>query len=190
VTGVLDLDGANPWRTEARRVIFANQRLRLIEDQVIQPDGGSGSYVYVQIETPIVAVVPVDAEGYVHLVRQWRYPWRRNSWELPAGSAELDEAPLEAAQRELAEEVGLCAADWQALPGVYPSATIDGEWYLYLAGGLEPAPAGRYHRDPGEHDLITRRVPLAEAVEAGLDGRIVHGMTVVALLRAARRLGI
>jgi 8-oxo-dGDP phosphatase len=190
MTVELHLDGANPWRTEASRVIYANQRLRLLEDRVIQPDGGSGSYVYVQIETPIVAVVPVDAEGYVYLVRQWRYPWRRNSWEIPAGGAEPNEAPLEAARRELAEEVGLCAADWQPLPGVYPSATIDGQWYLYLAGGLEPAPVGCYHRDPGEHDLITQRMPLAEAVEAGLDGRIVHGMTVVALLRAARRFGI
>jgi len=187
---VLDLDGPNPWRTRARRVVFANQRLRLLEDQVVQPDGGAGTYVFLQIETPIVAVVPVDADGQTYLVRQWRYPWGRNSWEIPAGGGEPGEAPVDGARRELAEEVGLCASDLEPLPDGYASASIDGHWHLFLARGLEPAPPGRHRRDPGEHDLIVRRVPLVEAVEAALDGRIAHFGSVVGLLRAARRLGI
>jgi len=185
---VLELDGPNPWRTEASRVVFENSRMRLVEDAVIQPDGGQGTYVYVQIDKPVVAVVPVDAEGYVYLVRQWRYPWGRNSWEIPSGGGEIDEAPIDAARRELAEEVGLCASEWLPLAGGYPSATMSSNWHLFLARGLEVAPDGRHHRDPGEHDLITRRLPLAEAVEAALDGRIAHGMSVVGLVRAARRL--
>jgi 8-oxo-dGTP pyrophosphatase MutT (NUDIX family) len=190
VTDILDLDGPNPWRTQASRVIFANQRLRLLEDDVIQPDGDSGTYVYVQVETPIVAVVPVDAEGYVYLVRQWRYPWRRNSWEIPAGSSEPDEAPIDGARRELAEEVGLCAAYLEPLPGGHASATIDSHFHLFLGRGLGLAPAGRHQLDPGEHDLIVRRLPMVDAIEAALDGRIAHFTSVVGLLRAARRLGL
>ena len=88
MTDLLDLDGANPWRTESTRVVFEDSRLRLREDRVIQPDGEPGVYVYLEVHTPVVAVVPIDDEGNVYLVRQWRYPWGRNSWEIPSGGAE------------------------------------------------------------------------------------------------------
>jgi ADP-ribose pyrophosphatase len=185
---LFDVDGPNPWRTEASRVVFENQRLRLIQDQVIQPDGGPGDYVYVQVRGPIVAIVAVDDDRQVYLVRQWRYPWRANSWEIPSGGGTPEETPLECAQRELAEEVGLCASDWQSLGGGRSSATIDGDWHFFLARGLATEPSGQHARDGSEHDLITQRVPLATAVDAALDGRIMHGMSVVGLVRAARRL--
>jgi 8-oxo-dGTP pyrophosphatase MutT (NUDIX family) len=190
VTDLLDVDGANPWRTESTRVVFEDSRLRLREDRVIQPDGEPGVYVYVEVHIPIVAVVPIDDQGHVYLVRQWRYPWRRNSWEIPSGGGEPGETPLESAQRELAEEVGLHAAHWEAMAGGHSSATLTGEWHFFMARELQPVNTGQHQRDGAEQDLIARRVPLAVAIEAALDGRIEHGMSVVGLLRAARRLGI
>jgi 8-oxo-dGTP pyrophosphatase MutT (NUDIX family) len=190
VTDLLDVEGPNPWRTESTRVIFEDSRLRLREDRVVQPDGEPGVYVYLEVHTPIVGVVPIDDEGHVYLVRQWRYPWRRNSWEIPSGGGEPGESPLEAAQRELAEEVGLQAAHWEAMAGGHSSATLTGQWHFFMARGLQPVNTARHQRDGAEQDLIARRVPLATAVDAALDGRIEHGMSVVGLLRAARRLGI
>jgi ADP-ribose pyrophosphatase len=125
----------------------------------------------------------------VHLVRQWRYPWSCNSWEIPAGHGGLDEEPLHAARRELAEEVGLVARDWESLGSAFSSASIKAHYQLFLARGLEPSPGGIV-RDGAEHDMITCRLPLAEAVAAAADGRIVHALSVVGLLRAARRLGV
>jgi 8-oxo-dGTP pyrophosphatase MutT (NUDIX family) len=186
----LDLDGSNPWRTDSTHVVFDDGRLRLRQDVVTQPDGQPGTYVYLEVLTPIVAVVPIDHAGNVYLVRQWRYPWARNSWEIPAGGGEADETALAAAQRELAEEVGLRASDWESLGGGYSSATINGHWHMFLARGLERTHVAHYQRDPTEHDLITRSVPLADAVAAAMDGRIEHGMSALGLLRAARRLGI
>jgi 8-oxo-dGTP pyrophosphatase MutT (NUDIX family) len=186
---LLDVAGANPWRTQSSRVVYDNGRLRLCEDQVLQPDGEQGSYAYLQLPWPVVGMVPISEDGYVHLVRQWRYPWRRNSWEIPAGHCEIGEDPLHGAQRELAEEVGLHAADWQPLGTGFSSATVSARYHLYLARGLSPA--GQDHRrDGAERDMIARRVPLVEAIEAAMDGRIEGMLSVAGILRAARRLGI
>jgi 8-oxo-dGTP pyrophosphatase MutT (NUDIX family) len=185
----LDTSGANPWRTQATSVIYDNGHLRVREDDVVQPDGAPGRYTYIESMWPVVGIVPVTDDGQVYLVRQWRYPWRRNSWEIPAGHGELNEEPLQSAQRELAEEVGLQAASWESLGKGYGSAAIDAQYHLFLARELSPA-SGVAHRDGGEHDMIACSVPLSQAVEAAMDGRIVHAFTVVGLLRAARRLGV
>jgi 8-oxo-dGDP phosphatase len=146
----------------------------------------SSSPTVSRARTPIV---PVADDGCVYLVRQWRYPWRRNSWEIPAGHGEPNELPIDGAKRELAEEVGVQAETWQPLGSGYASATMNARYHLFLARGLSPAPAG-HTRDGAEDDLIAMRVPLDEAVQAALDGRIEHSMSVVGLLRAARRLGL
>jgi 8-oxo-dGDP phosphatase len=184
----LELDGPNPWQTTAERVVFDNGRLRLRDDLVVQPDGVPGRYAYLQVDQPIVAIVALDEDHCVYLVRQWRYPWRRNSWEIPSGGAEPDETPLVAAQREFAEEVGLLAEIWEPLGEGYSSATVDSHWHFFLARGLSQD--GAHQRDGAEEDLVARRVLLADAVAAAMDGRIAHGMSVVAILRTARRLGI
>jgi 8-oxo-dGTP pyrophosphatase MutT (NUDIX family) len=186
---LLDVSGANPWHTQSRRIVFDNGRLRLCEDLVLQPDGEPGSYTYLELPWPVVAIVPVSDDGCVYLVRQWRYPWQRNSWEIPAGHCEPDEQPLLGAQRELAEEVGLEAAAWEPLGNGFSSAALNARYHLFLARGLSPARPG-HQRDGAEHDLIARPVPMTEAIEAAMDGRIEHSMSVVGLLRAARRLGV
>ena len=183
-----DLDGPNPWRTTDARVVFDNGRMRLHEHEVMQPDGAPGRYAYLEVMAPIVGVVALDTEDHVYLVRQWRYPWRRNSWEIPAGGSEPSETPLAAAQRELAEEVGLRAAAWEPMGEGYSSATIDSHWHFFLARDLSES--GTQAKDGAEHDMVACRVPLLRAVEAVMDGRIQHGMSMVGILRAARRFGI
>jgi 8-oxo-dGTP pyrophosphatase MutT (NUDIX family) len=188
MTKPLDIDGPNPWRTQSSRVVYDNGRLRVREDEVTQPDGEPGSYTYLELPWPVVAIVPVSENGDVYLVRQWRYPWRRNSWEIPAGHGEADELPIDGARRELAEEAGLQAAEWEPLGTGFSSAAFDAHYHLFLARGLSPV-TREHHRDGAEHDLISRAIPLVDAVEAALDGRIQHSMSVVGLLRAARRIG-
>ena len=79
MSDLLDLSGANPWRTQSRSIVFDNGRVRLCEDQVLQPDGEPGNYTYLELPWPVVAIVPFSDDGHVYLVRQWRYPWQRNS---------------------------------------------------------------------------------------------------------------
>src|SRR5947208_9083246 len=127
----LDLGGDNPWQTLSTRVVYDNGRLRLREDTVLQPDGAPGSYTFVEFPHPIVAIIALaDDMRAVYLVRQWRYPWRRNSWEIPAGSCEAGEQPLDGARRELAEEVGLQASEREPLRVGMGSATMAADYHL------------------------------------------------------------
>ena len=189
MSDLLDVAGANPWRTRSSRTVFENDRLRVCQDEVVQPDGEPGSYTYLQLPWPVVAIVPISDDGHVYLVRQWRYPWQRNSWEIPAGHCELGEEPLLGAQRELAEEVGLQAASWEGLGTGFSSVMVSMCYHLFIARALSPV-TQEHPRDGAEHDMIARRVPLGEAVEAAMDGRIEGSLSVVGLLRAARRLGV
>ena len=188
MTDALDPGGENPWQTLSTNVLYDNGRLRLREDRVVQPDGNPGAYTFVEIPWPIVAVVAIAGQS-VYLVRQWRYPWGRNSWEIPAGTCEQGEEPLEGAKRELAEEIGMHAAVWQPLGEGMSSATLAARYHLFLARELAPA-NGHYQRDGAEGDLIVRNVPLDAALQAAMDGRIVHAITVAGLFRAARHLGV
>jgi 8-oxo-dGTP pyrophosphatase MutT (NUDIX family) len=186
----LSLEGANPWQTVSSRIVYDDGRLRFREDVVVQPDGDPGKYAYLEVALPVVAIVPIDADGNIYLVRQWRYPWNRNSWEIPTGGAEPGETPIETARRELAEEVGLHATEWEPLGTGNSAATISSSWFFFIARGLSPVDDGQYAKDGGEADMIARAIPLADAIEAAMDGRIEHGMSAMGILRAARRLGV
>lgn len=186
-----DHSGDNPWLLESSQTIYDNGRFRLLEDRVVQPDGAEGVYSYVELHRPVAAIIPVSDDApdpSVYLVRQWRYPWRHNSWEVPAGHCEPGEDPLVTARRELAEEVGLSADVWIPLPPVHSSAMLQGLFHLYLARGLSPTRSAA--RDATEYDLVSQAVPLHEAVQAALDGRITHAATIVGLLRVARLLSL
>ena len=88
------------------------------------------------------AIVALDPDGYVTLVRQLREPARARLLELPAGTLEPDEDPLDAAKRELAEEVGLRGGRWSSLGAFYTTPGFCREWmYVYLAEDVQPGPA-------------------------------------------------
>jgi 8-oxo-dGDP phosphatase len=97
------------------RAIHTGRLLRVREDTVTLPGGGVA--IREVVEHPgAVAVVAVDDQGRVVLVRQWRHALGRALWEIPAGTRDVDgETPRQTAQRELAEETGLAAQRWREL---------------------------------------------------------------------------
>jgi len=130
-------------------------------------------------------VVPYFDNGDTMLVRQWRHAWETSSWEVPAGTFDEGEEPLQCARRELAEETGLVATRYRSLGVVHGAAFLTGRAHLFLAEGLTEA-----ERSPEtyEQDMEVLRVPLIEALDAALEGQIVHSGSVTALCRAARGL--
>ncbi|MFT4029435.1 MAG: NUDIX hydrolase [Protaetiibacter sp.] len=141
------------------------------------------------IEHPgAVAVLARGADDRVLLINQYRHPIRSRDWELPAGLLDVDgEEPLVAAQRELAEEVDLVAAEWSELIAFATSPGGSDEIIrVYEARGLSPARES-YSRTEEEAELLQRWVPLAEAVEAALKGRIRNSILLVAVLAAHAR---
>lgn len=122
-----------------------------------------------------VAVLAVDEQDRVLLINQYRHPVRMKLWEIPAGLLDVDGEPmLEAAQRELAEEADLQAQTWSTLLDFYTTPGANNEAIrIYLAEGLTEVPeAERHIREAEEAEITTAWVPLAEAVQAVLSGRI------------------
>lgn len=142
---------------------------------------------YVVVNPDSVFVVPHFENGDTMLVRQWRNAWDQSSWEVPAGTFNEGEEPLGCAHRELAEETGLRAGRMTSLGMVRGAAVLVGRAHLYLAEELTEA-----ERTPEtyEQDMEVARMPLSEAVEAALDGGIMHATSVTALMRAARALRV
>ena len=132
-----------------------------------------------------VAVLALDAQERVCLIRQYRHPVRLREWELPAGLMDVDgESALDGAKRELAEEVDLTASEWHLLADFANSPGGSNEAIrVYLARGLEATPAP-FERTGEEADMLVRWVPLDEAVEAVRAGRVQNAIAVVALLAA------
>jgi ADP-ribose pyrophosphatase len=128
-----------------------------------------------------VAVVAVDDQQRVVLVKQYRHAIRAVVTEVPAGKLDGDEDPLEGAQRELGEETGFRAGRWQSLSSIYPSPAWSTEYiYLYLATELIPGPMAMDVDEAIEVVLL----PLAEAIELVRSGVITDAKTVAALLLA------
>jgi ADP-ribose pyrophosphatase len=131
-----------------------------------------------------VAIVALDDHRRVTLVRQYRHAVRGPVIEIPAGKLDGDEDPLEGAQRELREETGFQARQYEWLGSFYPAPAWSTEFvYLYLATGLT---AGAMHPEADEA-IELLHVPLAQAIEMVHSGDIIDGKTVVALLLARQR---
>lgn len=150
------------------------------------PDGTEAHYAVV--ENPDSAfIVPRFENGDTMLVRQWRHAWDVSSWEVPAGTFDGDEDPITCARRELAEETGLVAERYTLLGVVRGAAFLTGRAHLFLA---EEVTESSRRPETYEQDMEVKRLPFAEALQAALDGRIVHSGSVTALCRAARALKI
>ena len=134
-----------------------------------------------------VTVLALDELERVLMIRQYRHPVRMDLWELPAGLLDVaGEAPLAAARRELAEEADLVADRWDVLADWFNSpGGSDEAVRLFLARSVHPVPeAERFAREAEELDMPTRWVPLEEARDAVLAGRVHNPGSVIGILAA------
>ncbi|WP_370589337.1 NUDIX domain-containing protein [Salinibacterium sp. ZJ70] len=138
--------------------------------------------------TGAVAVLARDDEDRVLLINQYRHPIRSRDWELPAGLLDIDgEDRQSAAERELAEEVDLVASEWRELITYATSPGGSDETItIFEARGLSATPVA-FERTDEEAEIVLRWVPLAEAVEAALAGRIRNSVLLLAVLTAHAR---
>ena len=172
----------------ARETVYEGRVISLELDTVAMPGGGDSVREIVR-HPGAVAVVAVDDEDRVVLVRQYRHPLGEHLWELPAGLRDADgEPPLETAKRELAEEALLSAARWSLLATSYNSPGFCDETVLvYLAEELSDVerPEG-FVVEHEELDMAVERIPLDDAVQRVFDGDIRNASAVIGLLATAQ----
>ncbi len=176
--------GSHEFETVSSRVLYSGAILALRQDQVAMPDGRVAEREVIEHHAA-VAVLALDDDGNVVLIRQYRHPLGTRLLELPAGLLDIDgEDPLTAAKRELAEETGLAAAEWSVLVDVALSPGFTDEALrVYFATGLTET--DRPDPEHEEADLELVRMPVAEAVRAALAGEIVNATAVAGVLAYA-----
>lgn len=174
-------------RMESSQTIFEGHIVKLTVDQVRLPDGNPAQREVVY-HPGGVAVLALDGEDRVYLVRQYRYPIRKLLLELPAGKLDHgQEDPIEGARRELAEETGLEAGEWTYLGHILASPGFCTEdLHMYLARELTRK---EQHLDEDEFlDVVT--MPFGELVGQVMDGAITDAKTVAATLKVKVLLGL
>jgi ADP-ribose pyrophosphatase len=171
-----------PYTVLASREAYANRWIRVREDQVIRPGGTHGSFGIIEMK-PGSSVLALTATFDVYLVREFKYGIGRDSIELISGAMEDGETPLDAAKRELLEEVGLLASNWVELGIVDPFTTVvKSPNFMFLALGVT-----QHEASPDEGETIdVVRVSLAEAVGMVMRNEITHSASCVSILKAER----
>jgi len=180
-------DEAGSWPVTDSTVLAVGKVVTLRRDTVRLPDGSMvGREV---VEHPgAVAVVAIDDQDRVLMIKQYRHPAGAALWEIPAGLRDVAGEPLLAtARRELLEEAGCQAADWWLLVDYLSSPGISTERLrIFLATGLTVVPAAEREYVP-EHEeayLTVAWVPLADAVQGALAGDLHNGVAIVGILSA------
>ena len=167
----------------SKEVVYPGAIIRLEHWDVMLPNGHH-ALREVACHPGASAVVALDEEGRVLMVRQMRIAVGRLTLEIPAGKLDSpEEDPLDCAKRELSEETGYRADHWRKLTCMETTPGFCNERiHLYLATGLH---AGDSHPDDDEFVSVTR-LPLQEAVAAVMDGTFRDGKTCLGIMMAAR----
>jgi len=170
------------WKTKTSTVAYENPWIKISHEEVITPKGTNGIYGVVHFKNTAIGIVPIDDEGNTWLVKQSRYTLNQYTWEIPEGGCPHGEEPINAAKRELEEEVGVKANQWQELMRMHLSNSVTDELcVVFVAKDLY---AGTQQLESTE-DIEYKKVPLTEAIDMVKRGEITDGISVAALLRVA-----
>jgi len=163
------------WKRLSSSVVHRNKHWLVRQDDVIRPDGAKGPYQYID-RKDFASIVPLDSDGKLYLVRQWRYLFKSYSWEFPRGSRDKNEAVLESARRELQEETGLKARRWQRIGKSYlANSLVRQSFYTYIASDLR---LGSPNLEGSELGMIVKKFSVKQVEQMIERGMIKDSVTI------------
>jgi ADP-ribose pyrophosphatase len=166
--------------------VYQGRAVSIRRDEVRLPNGHTTRLDIVE-HVGSAILIPIDAQGNIHFVRQYRHAAGEEMVELPAGTLDPGEAPLDCARRELREETGLGADEVREIGGFYLAPGYSTEFmHVYLATGLRPSPL---ERDEDEF-LEPLSMPASEALALARSGGLPDAKSLAALLLAGPLLGL
>jgi len=169
-----------PWKIKKSEEKYKNPWMKVSEDKVIRPDGKDGICGVVEMLNG-ACILPLDDNGYVYLIDQFRYVLGKNIIEVAGGSIKKGEEILEIAKRELQEEVGIIADEFISLGTIYPLTTIiKSSSTLYLTRKLRFVKA----TPEGTEKINVLKIKFENALKMVMDNRIIHGPSCVLILKA------
>jgi 8-oxo-dGTP pyrophosphatase MutT (NUDIX family) len=175
--------GEHVFETISSETLHTGKIFALRRDDVRMPGGKIVTREIVE-HYGAVAIVAMDDEGRIPMVHQYRHPFGRRLWELPAGLLDINgEAPHLTAARELREEAGLEAQTWQVLVDLDSTPGFSDESVrVYLATGLTQVDRPEAHDE--EADMTLQWYPIEDAVGRVFSGEIVNALAVAGILAA------
>jgi 8-oxo-dGTP pyrophosphatase MutT (NUDIX family) len=170
----------NPWKTKTDTISYENNWIEVHHQEVITPAGTDGIYGLVHFKNLAIGIIPLDEDNNTWIVGQYRYPLKKYSWEMPEGGGKIGVDPLLSAQRELLEECGIIAKDWELILEMdLSNSATDEHALLYVARGLTFTEA-----EPEEtEDLQVKKVPFETLYQMVKSGEVQDAMTVAAVLK-------
>ncbi|MCK4553978.1 NUDIX hydrolase [Candidatus Parcubacteria bacterium] len=173
-----------PWKIKESHKKYKNSWINVREDKVIRPDGKDGIFGVVEMVEG-VSVLPFDDSGYVYLTDEFHYAVKRDSIEVVSGGIDKKETPLNAAKRELREEIGILAEEWIDLGTVDPFTTvIKSPSIIYLARKLQFVEAN----PEGTEQIKIIKVKFDEAFKMVMESKITHGPSCILILKVSEYL--
>lgn len=178
-------ESKNPWTTLSQDIKYENAWIKVEEHQVLNPAGNPGIYGKVHFKNLAIGIIPIDHENNTWIVGQYRYPLNEYSWEIIEGGGKMGVDPIESAQKELLEEAGIIAKEWELLTTLHTSNSVTDEMGLiYIARNLSFTNAM-----PEETEqLHIKKIAVKELIQIAMNGRITDSLSLIGIFKLALKM--
>ena len=171
----------NPWKTLKSKETYSNSWIKVTEHQTVNTAKKEGIYGVVHFKNIAIGIIPLDEDYNTWLVGQYRYPLKAYSWEICEGGGLIGEDVLSSAKRELLEELGIKAKDWNYIMNVHLSNSVtDEKGVIYIAKNLT-------FQTPEPEDcevLQIKKLPFKEVINSNLSLNLLTEIILVSISKS------